>query len=707
MSRARDLMACVPRALHDLPACVYGLGTLANGKRDKAPRHPKTLSMISLNAPADWVPFSEAAAAAKERPDAIGGVGVKMQPGIVGIDIDDAYRPDGTLKAGPRAIVEALGTWAEVSMSGRGIHAFCRGEIPADFTTREAVGDDGEPFCVEVYGGHAGRYIALTGRHLEGTPTDVVALPAAAMAKLQSYRKSSRSSAATRTAAGDMPDVLPAEETPHPEALQIREACRAFLIDGEHSGDRSRALFGAAVALYKAGLNDAHVLSVLAHSPHALEVAMDHRGQDYDRALAYLWEHQCAKAKPNASTLAADDFDVVSEPKMAAARAGLLAPITEDELSAARTSPRVLVRDLLYACVRTRLAAGGVGKTTMVLCEAAMLALGRPLWGRATPAPVRTVLVTREDDRELLVARLREIMDAMRLSTVERADVLARVRILDMSAKPFRLTKIEGDVVTPAGTAVEWLVKLLTDFAPDWVIFDPLVSFGTGESRVNDAEQGLIEAARIIKSRLDCCVELVHHTGKQNARDKAVDQYAGRGGSALADGARMVVVLQPMEPDEWLKATGAALEPGESGLVMALPKLSYAPPQDAIYIRRRGYLFTHEIAVPQTPAQVGEERAQRLFEFLQSEFEAGRKFNMTAVSTQTEETGLSRDQIRAAIRRLEAAGRIVRVGTQRSKDAHFMPVASADGTAAEGHRGLAVIEECTWPESPNSSAAAP
>lgn len=704
MSGARDLMTCVPRALHDMPACVYGVDVLANGKRDKAPRHPKTRRMISLNAPADWVPFSEAAAAAAARPDAIGGVGVMMRPGVVGIDIDDAFKDDGTLKAGPRAIVKALGTWAEVSMSGRGIHAFCQGEIPEDFTTREAVGDDGETFGLEVYGGHAGRYIALTGHHLEGTPTDVVAPPAAAMAVLQSYKTSSSST--PKMTAGDMPDVLPVDETPHPEGLQIREACRAFLIDGEHSGDRSRALFGAAVALYKAGLSDAQVLSVLAHSPHALEVAMDHRGQDYDRAVAFLWEHQCVKAKPKAGAHAADDFDDVSEPKMAAARAGLLAPITEAELSAARTSPRVLVHNLLFACVRTRLAAGGVGKTTLALFEAVMLALGRPLWGREPPAPVRTALVTREDDRELLVARLREIMDAMRLGTVERANVLARVRVLDMSAKPFRLTKIEGDVVTPAGGAVEWLVALLTAFAPDWVIFDPLVSFGTGESRVNDAEQGLIEAARIIKSRLQCCVELVHHTGKQNAREKALDQYAGRGGSALADGARMVAVLQPLESGEWLKATGTALAPGESGLVMALPKLSYAPPQDAIYIRRRGYLFTHEIAVPQTPAQEGEARAQRLFDFLQSEFDAGRKFNQTDLCTQTDETGLSRDQIRAAITTLKVAGRIVRVGAQRSKDAHFMPVASADSTAAEGHRGLAVLEECTWPESPNSSAAA-
>ena len=93
------------------------------------------------------------------------------------------------------------------------------------------------------------------------------------------------------------------------------------------------------------------------------------------------------------------------------------------------------------------------------------------------------------------------------------------------------------------------------------------MSFGVGESRVNDAEQGLIEAFRIIRNQLDCCVEGIHHTGKANARDKSTDQYSGRGGSALADGARMVAVLYTLTPSEWLQATGTSLGADESGLV--------------------------------------------------------------------------------------------------------------------------------------------
>lgn len=44
-----------------------------------------------------------------------------------------------------------------------------------------------------------------------------------------------------------------------------------------------------------------------------------------------------------------------------------------------RTTPRVTLDSLLYADVRTRISAGGTGKTTVALFEAVTLALGREL----------------------------------------------------------------------------------------------------------------------------------------------------------------------------------------------------------------------------------------------------------------------------------------------------------------------------------------
>jgi RecA-family ATPase len=269
----------------------------------------------------------------------------------------------------------------------------------------------------------------------------------------------------------------------------------------------------------------------------------------------------------------------------------VLNPITIEELRDSKLNPRVILPFMLYADVRTRISAGGTGKTTVALYEAVILALGRELWGRTPEREVRTVIVTREDTREILVARAREIMKALGLDAEAVHTVLRNLLILDLSGESFRISRVEGDVVEPHVDNLNWIKGLLKDFAPDWMIMDPLVSFGVGEQRVNDAEQGLIEAMRILRAEFDCCVEGIHHSGKANAREKTLDQYSGRGGSALADGARMVCVMQPLTAQEWAEATGGWLEDGESGLVMAMPKMSYCRAQEPVYLKRRGYLF--------------------------------------------------------------------------------------------------------------------
>ena len=115
---------------------------------------------------------------------------------------------------------------------------------------------------------------------------------------------------------------------------------------------------------------------------------------------------------------------------------------------------------------------------------------------------------------------MREIIGAMSLTDDDIGQVLGNVLIVDVSGVTFRLSAISDDVVIPHAHNLNWLVDNLKDWSPDWIIFDPLVSFGVGESRVNDAEQGLIEAFRVLRNHLDCCIEGIHHSGKANAREK-------------------------------------------------------------------------------------------------------------------------------------------------------------------------------------------
>lgn len=345
------------------------------------------------------------------------------------------------------------------------------------------------------------------------------------------------------------------------------------------------------------------------------------------------------------------------------------APPSLAELRAMHLSPRCLLPKMLFADVRCRIAAGGTGKTTLALFEAATLALGRPLWGRQPDSPVNTFVVTREDGREIMLARLRAIMDDMLLGDTEQIEVLGRLRIMDMTADPFRLSVIVNDVVFPNVAGIDELLSAIevSDFVPDWVILDPAVSFGVGESRVNDAEQGLIEAARIIRNRLGCCVEYIHHSGKSNAREKNLDQYSGRGGSAFADGSRMVAVLQPLTQEEWHKETGDALEDGYNGLVMALPKMSYAAPPDPVFIKRKGWLFEHHEVVRQNYDSEREAIANQVWHFLSYESQQGRNYSTKDLILARDDMKLSKNQIETAVSKLKVAGRVIQVGKNGQK----------------------------------------
>jgi len=338
----------------------------------------------------------------------------------------------------------------------------------------------------------------------------------------------------------------------------------------------------------------------------------------------------------------------------------LPAEIGDGEWTSAKLSPDCIVEKYLFADVACLFAPGGTGKTTETLYEAVHIVLGRDLWGLRIWKPGPVLYLTAEDRREFLVARLREICDAMQLSPADLAKVRRMVRIDDCTRHPRRLTAVVGDMVMASefGSDVVAACKF-SGFQPVLVQFDPMVSFGVGESRVNDSEQGLIEAARVISGGLNACVRYVHHTGKGNARDKLTDQYAGRNGSALPDGSRMVNVMQPMDAGEWKKVTGDDLEEGDNAFVLARPKLSYAPPQPNLYIHRRGYSFTSvEPLVARSPDDERDGIANQVWLLLKSEFDQGRLHSRNSIIDMKPKP-LSRDQMRAALSFLESSGRLV------------------------------------------------
>ena len=365
-------------------------------------------------------------------------------------------------------------------------------------------------------------------------------------------------------------------------------------------------------------------------------------------------------------------------PRLAASPPFAAPPITAKKLATARPTPDCIVERLYYADVGNLIAPGGIGKTTLMVYIAAHIALCRPVFGEPIMKSGPVLIVTAEDTREILVARLRAVMDDMVLDDTDRATVMDRVRIADVSGAGFKLTEVIGDVVLPSDN-LDAVLRVAHEIRPVLIVIDPAVSFGVGESRVNDAEQGLVEAARKLRNELNCAVVYVHHSGKVNAWEKSLDQYNGRGGSAFADGSRMVHVLQNLTPQEWQEATGETLTNGETGLILARPKMSYCPPPGDIYIRRRGYGFERVEPASISRAAQTEARANQLHQLLTDELKHGR-FHTKNSLEHADVGNLTRSHIRAALAWLEASGRIETrdiPGTiQRGQRQYLHPIAS-------------------------------
>ena len=380
---------------------------------------------------------------------------------------------------------------------------------------------------------------------------------------------------------------------------------------------------------------------------------------------------------------------------------------TENDLLSAKLHPRCIVENLLYADLGMVAAAGGTGKTTALIYEAACIAIGRDLWGCKVVNPGRTLFITAEDSRDLFTARLREILNTMHLTPTERRIALEGIDVWDVSGEITRLAQLDksGNVVLT--DLADSIVAAYQNTGLVQTAFDPVISFGPGERIINDGEQAIVTACRRIVRGLNCCVRLIHHTGKANARNGAIDQYASRGGTALPDGCRMVTILSNANDTTQNPPDGFNVAPGDSAFIMARAKLSYAPPQPNIWVRRHGYEFTYAVDVHRSEEEILAANADKLETFIKDEFLHGRKYTANTLDPIcSSKLSLTRNRLRSALALLDTTGRIVErdlpVGERRGKRKTYLSetITVSPDYSAEAHGGID-------PEMPDITADGP
>ena len=484
------------------------------GKYDKIPMradHPE-LGLSTAN-PARWFPFTDALRAHKQAKGMLAGVGYCMTKphGIVGVDLDNAL-VDGVAEPWALEIIERLGGYTETSPSGRGLRVFVTGEIESDWTNHE-VG-------VEVYAGWTPRFLTLTGRRWPGAPADVgPAKPGALHWLTETHRMSSEQ----KIAKGELPPLplmLHPDDLPDIEDMGLPPRAVDFLQSGETTGDRSRTLHSTSVALFSAGLNEVEVLSVLFNNPFSLEVALDHRRQDHDKALDYLWHHHVCAAKSKAASrmLTAEDFETFEASFVdEAPEPSGDAVLDEFEVIEPATRPKLKFEPIqagAYAALSTRLewlvpnvlpakglssifGESGAGKTFFVMDLVARVSAGLPWWGREVKQK-RVVYVAAEG------------ATGVRL----RLQALGKEMQLDLGSLP--LYVIAGQPNILEAPDVKALVQAIRSVGgADVLVLDTIAQVTPGANENSSEDMGkALKHCQTLQSVLDCAVVLVGHSGK-------------------------------------------------------------------------------------------------------------------------------------------------------------------------------------------------
>jgi RecA-family ATPase len=232
--------------------------------------------------------------------------------------------------------------------------------------------------------------------------------------------------------------------------------------------------------------------------------------------------------------------------------------------------------------------AGALGKTALTAGVAIHRALGLPFLGRATK-PGGTIIISKEDSR----ADYRRKMAAQRVALGAKFDakkVAECVLLLDVVGDATMLVESSHG---GAASVNDLLVQLWADAInktgtkADLIILETASRLTPNED--NTGMSALVSACELLGRLTHCSTLLVHHTGKEAARNGVADSYTGRGGSSLADNARAVMVLTAYPRDQKARSRLGVAVPEEMtdhALVLSVPKLNGAPPPPPLVIEK-------------------------------------------------------------------------------------------------------------------------
>jgi RecA-family ATPase len=184
--------------------------------------------------------------------------------------------------------------------------------------------------------------------------------------------------------------------------------------------------------------------------------------------------------------------------------------------------------------------AGGTSKTGFILSCAIGIALGRPLVGEV-PNPGSVLFVSAEDRRDTIRRHLYSASQTLPPDAL--ATVAKRVVVKDLVGLDFKVTRSAMGVVGVDFTGLRGLVEYARQIPDLRLIVLDTLSRTHGGQETNEDFAAYVGGMDFLCRELGVTVLALHHVGKAQMRAETVDQYGGRGGSALSDNCRAVLHL--------------------------------------------------------------------------------------------------------------------------------------------------------------------
>jgi hypothetical protein len=200
---------------------------------------------------------------------------------------------------------------------------------------------------------------------------------------------------------------------------------------------------------------------------------------------------------------------------------------------------------LICGFISLTVSPGGVGKSTLALCEALALASGRPLLGTLPTERTRVWVWNGEDPLDEIERRVHAAMIHHGLTA---ADVEGWLFIGSGRDADLVVAEQDRSGVTVAAPVLSALVDFINENQIGAVVIDPFVSCHRVPENDNGAMDRVAKAWGKVASATGCAIDLVHHTRKTGDAEVSVED--GRGAVALLAAARHARTLKAMSKEE-------------------------------------------------------------------------------------------------------------------------------------------------------------